>query len=76
MIYHIVSASDWQTQSENDFYTHPSLPLEGFIHCSTSEQVIPVRNRYFKGVDNLLLLHIDPELLQSELKYELSTGGQ
>lgn len=76
MIYHITPSNDWQAQSENDFYTHTSLQSEGFIHCSTAEQVAPVRERYFQGVTNLLLLHIDPKQLTAELKYEPSTGNE
>ena len=76
MIYHICTSSQWERFSDSNAYEDPSLQKEGFIHCSTAEQVQPVLKRYFEGVDDLLLLHIQPDLLEAELKYELSTGNE
>ena len=76
MIYHISTTKAWETQADSDNYEDPSLQSEGFIHCSKAEQIEPVIGRYFKGRNDLLILHIEPELLESELKYELSTGDE
>ena len=56
-------------------YESETLGEEGFIHCSTHEQVKGVLERYYAGRTDLLLLHINPELLQAELKFEASTQG-
>jgi len=76
MIYHISTTKAWASQSDSDNYEDPSLQSEGFIHCSKAEQIEPVIGRYFKGRKDLLILHIEPKLLESELKYELSTGDE
>lgn len=72
MIYHVVSQTDWQKAVQQGFYEAPSLALEGFIHSSKAEQVAGVLERYYQGQTELLLLHIDEDLLTSPLKYELA----
>lgn len=75
MIYHITSRRAWgRARAEGD-YRSESLEDEGFIHCSTEEQVIPVAENFYKGQTELLLLVIDPERLSSDLKWEPPAGG-
>lgn len=76
LIYHVVSTGDWSSCEDQDAYTATSLPVEGFIHLSEKEQVAGVLDRYYKGRQDLLLLHIDSEKLMSELKYELATNDE
>lgn len=56
-------------------YRAESLETEGFIHCSTRAQVLPVVEKFYKGQGTLLLLLIDPSHLASELRWEPPTGG-
>ncbi len=72
MIYHVTTKSEWEKALSNGKYEAPSLFSEGFIHMSKEDQVSGVLNRYYKGVNDLVLLHIDEKLLSAELKYELS----
>ena len=44
---------------------------QGFIHCSTISQVLPVAENFYKGQKGLVLLVIDPALLSSTLRWEL-----
>ena len=74
MIYHVVTAVNWQKALQQGFYEAESLALEGFIHTSKAEQVQGVLNRYYKNKTDLLLLHIDESKLTAPLKYELSTS--
>ena len=75
MIYHITSRPEWDEARENGEYRAPSLETEGFIHCSTSAQVLPVAENFYKGKNGLLLLVIDETLLSSDLKWEPPAGG-
>lgn len=75
MIYHIVEKAAWQSQSESEIYVHPSLESEGFIHCSTAEQVEGVLQRYYSGVENLLQLTIDEAKVKAQIKYEEAPSG-
>lgn len=74
MIYHITLAERWDVANESGHYVADSLDTEGFIHCSTVEQVERSLNRFYKGHPEVLLLQIDPERLASELKYEPAHG--
>lgn len=75
MIYHITSRMAWSEARERGDYRAESLDTEGFIHCSTESQVVPVAQKYYQGQNDLLLLVIEPALLSSELKWEPPSGG-
>ena len=75
MIYHLTSRQAWQEAQQRGEYRADSLESEGFIHCSTETQILPVAEKYYKGQPGLLLLQIDPTLLTSELRWEPPSGG-
>ena len=70
MIYHIAPRSDWQTAQPQDAYAPPSLSSEGFIHCSTRQQILPVANRFYRGAGHLVILCIDETKLKAALVWE------
>ena len=72
IIYHVTTKEAWNAAKKSGFYEAPSLPLEGFIHCSEAHQVPGVLQRFFKGKDNLLKLTIDTDKLKHALKYDLA----
>ncbi len=71
IILHIVNRDNYETESTNGYYKPASLLSEGFIHCSTIEQVVSTANLIFVNQKNLILLCIDENKIESELKYEL-----
>jgi uncharacterized protein (DUF952 family) len=75
MIYHITSRSAWNEARERGDYRADSLETEGFIHCSTEQQVVPVASKYYAGQNDLLLLVIEPALLEADLKWEPPAEG-
>jgi uncharacterized protein (DUF952 family) len=75
VIYHITSLKAWRDALQRGEYRAESLDTEGFIHCSTGTQVLPVTEKYYQGRGRLLLLTIDPERLTSDLKWEPPSGG-
>ncbi|MBI4928259.1 MAG: DUF952 domain-containing protein [Anaerolineae bacterium] len=76
MIYHITTPAAWQAAQAAGAYTADSLASEGFIHCSTREQVPGTANLYFSGHTGLILLVIDESRLQARLVYENTSGGE
>jgi uncharacterized protein (DUF952 family) len=76
MIYHIATAGDWNLHLTNSTYEPQALSAEGFIHCSTKEQVPGVLKRYYAGHKDLILLHIDETKLTAVLKFEKATQGE
>lgn len=75
-ILHIASRQQWDAAQQKGIYHCDSLDSEGFIHCSTLLQVIKVANLFFAGQPGLVLLCIDADRLQSELRYDLIEGGE
>jgi uncharacterized protein (DUF952 family) len=75
MIFHITSRKDWETAQAKGKYIADSLQTEGFIHCSTLAQVLPVADNFYRGQSGLVLLMIEPTLLSSDLKWEPPSGG-
>ena len=73
-IYHIVPKSNWS--SKNKEYRGDTLDTQGFIHCSTKDQVVEVADYLFKGRTDLLLLVIDEDKIKSPIKYEDAGNGK
>jgi uncharacterized protein (DUF952 family) len=76
MLFHITSRADWDRQADKPTYEADSLQTEGFIHLSTAEQVPGVLERYYANVPDLLLLHIDPNMLTEDLRFEPATNNE
>ena len=72
MIYHVLYKPAWQKAVEQGCYEAASLATEGFIHASKAGQVAGVIDRYFKGQNDLVLLHIDEHKLTAPFIYEFS----
>ncbi|MCA2700185.1 MAG: DUF952 domain-containing protein [Microcystis sp. M179S2] len=70
MIYHITTERGWQIAREMGEYRAYSLKNEGFIHCSTLEQIPKVVAAFYQNQPDLLVLAISPEQLQSPVKWE------
>jgi len=70
MILHIAHRDDWEAALAAGEYRAGSLATEGFIHCSTPEQVLIPANERYQGQRGLLLLVIDPNRLATNLVYE------
>jgi len=76
VIYHIVLPEVWE-QFKNEYeYEAESLETEGFIHCSYRHQLDEVLKRYYAGAEKVLILHINPHYLKSELVAEPSTNRE
>lgn len=76
LLFHIAQAKDVDQAAQSGAYRCDSISSEGFIHCCDPAQLKGVIERYYSGVSGLLLLHIDSDLLRSELVYENTVGGE
>jgi uncharacterized protein (DUF952 family) len=76
LIYHIVLPEVWGKFKDEYDYEAESLRTEGFIHCSYRSQLDEVLERYYKDARKVLILHINPHLLISELIAEPSTNRE
>jgi len=77
LVYHIADPNQWEQAQVSRFYTHPSLHTEGYIHCSSRDQIEETANFYFADTDQILVLLIDTSKLEADVLYEEATrGGQ
>jgi len=75
IILHIAERSDWEQAKASGSYRADTLASQGFIHCSTPEQVIHVANAFFQGQEGLVLLCIDTAKVDAEIRHENLEGG-
>lgn len=73
-ILHITKQADWRAALTAEVYWADSLATEGFIHCSTAQQVARTANKFYAAQPDLVLLHIDTDLLAAELRWEAADG--
>ncbi len=71
-IYHITTREQWEKAIELGAYEADSLSTEGFIHCSTEDQVAGVLSRYYKGQGGLVKLTIERSRVERPLIFELA----
>lgn len=76
IIFHITRREAWDKAEAEGAYRSESFPTEGFIHCSTSDQVVQVANIRFRGQGGLVLLGIDTERVLANICYENLEGGE
>jgi uncharacterized protein (DUF952 family) len=69
-ILHLASNDAWLVAVKNGVYHADSLSTDGFIHCSTNSQIVGVANTFYRGQRGLVLLVLDPDKLDAELKWE------
>jgi uncharacterized protein (DUF952 family) len=74
LIFHIADRSQWEAAQPTGAYRHPSLETEGFIHCSTAQQVVWVANSLFRGQHGLVVLCIASDRLKTELRFDEVAG--
>ncbi len=76
IILHICSRSAWGEAQVQGDYRAESLDTEGFVHCSTPDQVVGTANLLFRGQQDLVLLVIDAGRLTAPIKVENAGNGQ
>ena len=69
-IYHFITKSNLDRYLDRDTLQLPSLISEGFIYCSTIEQVLDVANFLEPYSEEMQLLEIDEAELKPEVRYE------
>jgi len=74
-IFHVTTRAAWEQALEAGSYEGDTLATEGFIHCSTEEQLPRVVRERFAGRDDLVVLRIDPRWVLAEIRRENLEGG-
>ncbi len=69
-ILHCARQSDWAASQELPCYGQAMCDRDGFIHCSPIEYFYRVAPNFRDRADELLLLLIETDRLQSEVRWE------
>jgi len=70
-VLHMAPTDVWlAAKASGENYVDPSLESEGFIHCSTVEQILMPANAIYRGRTDLVLLIIDLARVPSETIFE------
>lgn len=67
-IHHLAEPGDWAASGEE--YRAPSLEGEGFLHCSTAEQLARTARELYGDRNDLILLTIDVDAISAHVVYE------
>lgn len=70
VILHITQRAQWEAAQKHQIYRSDTLESEGFIHCSTPQQVINVANIFFGNQHGLVVLCINSDKVEAEIRYE------
>jgi uncharacterized protein (DUF952 family) len=75
-IYKICEQALWrQAEAERRFFGAPADLRDGFIHFSTAAQLAGTAAKHFAGASDLILVAVDADALDTQLKWEISRGG-
>ena len=73
---HIAKLEQWEQAESIGVYRGDTLSSDGFIHCSTPQQLVKVANDVYHGQRGLVLLAINPSKVRSEIRFEKSEGRE
>ncbi len=76
LILHIAQREAWEQAKLEGRYDADTRATQGFIHCSTPQQIIKVANALYHGQKELVLLCIDPKKVNSKIRWEGSGKGE
>ena len=73
-LHHIMTPEGWarfQAEGTSEQSTRDlTLAEEGFVHCSYADQLEGTVGRFYADLPEIVVLTLDPELLDAEVKVE------
>jgi uncharacterized protein (DUF952 family) len=69
-VLHLTTRAEWDAAQPTGVYEPTGFATEGFVHCSTPEQVVAVANRFYRGAGDCVLLEVDPDRVDAPLRWE------
>jgi uncharacterized protein (DUF952 family) len=77
LIYKILLPSEWTDFETAGHFDGSALDgADGFIHCSSRDQVSAVATRYFAPEQELVIVALDSQAFEDSLRWEASSGGE
>lgn len=75
-IYHIVPPAIWEKALMDGRYQAPGYATEGFIHCSTKEQVLESARIHLGEHEELVVLRLILRWIKDKVKWEEGRNGE
>lgn len=75
-IFHLATPEAWEAAQATGKISPSSLADQGFVHCSTREQLAGTIERHFADADELVLLRLDESSIRDALRWEESHPGE
>ena len=70
VIVHLTSEGAWERAARAGELRVESLDEEGFVHCSTPDQIVAVAERFYDHQADLLLLYLEVDRLTAPVRWE------
>lgn len=71
---HVALPDDWEAARQIGEYRMSTkgatLDEVGFVHCAYPRQLEGVANRFYPDVTELVIMHLEPELMDAEIRIE------
>lgn len=74
-IYVLSSKAEYDEAVVSGRLQRASLNTDGFIHASPASELNRVANKYYRDVDQALVLVVDKSLVSAPIEWEPATGG-
>lgn len=72
-IYKLILSDEWKLAKKEGTYKGSALDqTDGYMHCSTIDQIQGTLEKFFANQTDVLLLSIDTEKIKQHLKWEKS----
>ncbi|APE42751.1 hypothetical protein BOO69_04425 [Sulfitobacter alexandrii] len=76
LIYKIFLADEWAAlRRDGSTEGAPIDVADGYVHFSTAGQAPETAEKYFAGIEGLMLVAVDADAAGADLKWEPSRGG-
>ncbi|MBY0461663.1 MAG: DUF952 domain-containing protein [Alphaproteobacteria bacterium] len=73
IIYKLILAPEWEASKKEGIYKGSALDqADGYMHCSTADQIQGTLDKFFAGQTDVILLSIDTNKIKQHLKWEKS----
>ena len=74
-LFHLVQPAEWAAAVGRGTYRPASLNTEGFVHFSFADQVAGSANRHYADAVELVVVEVDADRLDAQLRVEDSYGS-
>lgn len=70
LLFTLIPKTSWRTATNEGVFAPESLASQGYIRCIPDKELENYANTQFDGIDELLLIVIDPLRIQVPIKHE------